>query len=282
MIQFGSLPNVRAAQALIDYLKGLNIYCQMQQLETNEVALFVENPKDLEKAANELEYFVYHSTDRKYLQASWDHGSTQTKLNYGNPSSQLLKAFLDACGPLTLTIFIVCLVIFALWNLGYANSLFATLGFFGATSNEGFSQLWRIFTPSLLHFSAMHLIFNLLWWWYLGGKIEKKLGFNTLLILLVVGGTLPNFIQYVVSGPNFGGLSGVVYALAGYTWIMGIKKPSSGIFLPNSYMAFMMVWLLLGFTDFTGLSMANGAHIGGLLVGLAQGLFDSRNTSRQK
>lgn len=275
MIQFGSLPNSRAAIALIDYLKGLNIDCQMKPIEQG-IALFVLREKDVERATQELEYFIHHPNDRKYLQASWEHGSTETKLDYGHPSSQLLQSFLAGCGPLTLVVFITCIVIFAAWNLGYANSIFATLGFFGSDPQQGLSQFWRIFTPSLLHFSAMHIIFNLLWWWYLGGKIEKKLGFTPLFTLLIVGGTLPNIVQFMISGPNFGGLSGVVYALAGYSWIMGIKKPQAGINLPNSYMAFMMIWLLMGFTDVLGISVANGAHIGGLLVGLAQGLFDSR------
>ena len=157
--------------------------------------------------------------------------------------------------------------------------LFRSLSYFGAVPNSEFSQFWRVFTPSLLHFSAMHVIFNLLWWWYLGGKIETRIGTAPLLILLFVAGTLPNVIQYYVGGPNFGGLSGVVYAVVGYTWIMGIRKPVAGIGLPPSYMAFMMIWLALGFTDILGVAVANGAHIGGLLIGLAQGLFDSRKSS---
>ena len=275
MIQFGLLPNGRAAQALIDYLKGLNIPCQASP-DAGGFALFVLNPQDLERATQELEYFVNNANDSKYLKASWDNGSTSVKLDYGHPSSQLLKEFLTGCGPLTLGIFISCVVIFVAWNLGYANAIYDKLGFFGTDSSEGLSQFWRVFTPSLLHFSAMHLIFNLLWWWYLGGKIEKKLGFTPLFTLLIVGGTLPNIVQFMMTGPNFGGLSGVVYSVVGYSWIMGLKKPSSGIFLPNAYMGFMMIWLVLGFTDVFGLSIANGAHIGGLLVGLAQGLFDSR------
>jgi len=41
-----------------------------------------------------------------------------------------------------------------------------------------------------------------------------------------------------------------------------------------------MVWLVLGFTDLPGMPIANGAHVGGLLVGLAQALFDSRKPSQ--
>lgn len=275
MIQIGSLSNARAAIAFHDYLKSKGIYCKIQQT-SEEIVLFVEHEKDANQAHQEFLYFVENPNDKKYLQASWNYGSTTTKLNYGKPSSQLLATFLAGCGPLTLSIFIICIAIFGAWNLGYANNIYASLGFFGSSPNEALHQFWRIFTPTLLHFSAMHIIFNLLWWWYLGGKIEKRLGIGTLAILLIIGGTLPNIIQFMMTGPNFGGLSGVVYALAGYTWVMGNRKPDSGIFLPSSYMGFMMIWLLLGFTPILGFSMANGAHVGGLLVGLIQGVMDSR------
>lgn len=57
---------------------------------------------------------------------------------------------------------------------------------------------------------------------------------------------------------------------------MGRQRPEAGIGLPPAYMGFMILWLILGFTDLFGLSMANGAHLGGLLVGLLQGFIDSR------
>lgn len=275
MIEIGRLPNSRAAQAFVDYLKGEHIDCQVQP-QMDGVAIIVMRDEDVAQAQREFAHFIEHPYDDKYLQASWEHGDTATKLDYGAPSLQLFTQFLAGAGPVTLIIFALCTVIYAAMNLGFGNQTFEALAFFGATPDADLSQFWRIFTPSLLHFSAMHIIFNLLWWWYLGGKIETRIGTAPLLILLLVAGTLPNIIQYFISGPNFGGLSGVVYAVAGYTWVMGMRKPEAGIGLPASYMGFMLIWLLLGFTDILGVSMANGAHIGGLVVGLAQGLFDSR------
>lgn len=277
MIEIGRLPNSRAAQAFVDYLKGENIDCQVEPL-VQGVAILVIHDKDVEQARQEFAHFIAHPYDNKYLQASWEHGDTQTKLDYGAPSLQLFTQFITGAGPVTLIVFAVCVLIFATMNLGFANPIYETLSYFGAVSQSDLSQFWRVFTPSLLHFSAMHVIFNLLWWWYLGGRIETRIGTTPLLILLFMAGTLPNIIQYYVSGPNFGGLSGVVYAVVGYTWIMGIRKPAAGIGLPPAYMGFMMIWLALGFTDILGVSVANGAHIGGLFIGLTQGLFDSRKS----
>lgn len=275
MIELGQLPNARAAQAFVDYVKGLGIDCYLEALPQG-VAIMLANPQYEQQARLEFEHFLANPHDDKYLQASWDNGSTQAKFDYGSGTLGLVQQFITGAGPLTLIIFFACVIIYALMNLGFANPLFSALSFFGAVPNSELTDVWRVFTPSLMHFSIMHITFNLLWWWYLGGKIENKLGTRPLLFLLIVAGTLPSILQFYMTGPNFGGLSGVVYAVVGYTWLMGIRKPSAEIGLPQSYMAFMVIWLVLGFTDLLGMPIANGAHIGGLLVGLAQALFDSR------
>ena len=281
MIEIGQLPNARAAQAFIDYLKGLNIQCQAVSHEQG-IGLVIINPDDEVKARIELTQFTKNPYDNKYLKASWDNGDINTQFNYGPGTQGLIAQFITSAGPLTLIIFFACVAVFAGMNLGFAEVIFNQLSFFGAVPNSDLSQIWRVFTPSLMHFSAMHIIFNLLWWWYLGGKIEKQLGLRPLLFLLLVAGTLPSIMQFYMTGPNFGGLSGVVYAVVGYTWLMGVRQPNCGISLPQSYMGFMLIWLVLGFTDLLGMPIANGAHIGGLCVGLAQALFDSRRLGGNK
>ncbi|MCW3172249.1 rhomboid family intramembrane serine protease GlpG [Shewanella subflava] len=278
MIEIGLLPNARAAQAFVDYLIGLGIESHIEPHPHGVVIMLVE-PQYEAKARNEFAQFVQHPYDEKYLQASWDNGNTQTKFDYGSGILGLVQQFITGAGSLTLVTFFLCVIVYALMNLGMGNTLFSALSFAGAVPNSHVTDIWRVFTPSLMHFSAMHIIFNLLWWWYLGGKIETRLGSRPLLFLLLMAGTLPNILQFFMTGPNFGGLSGVVYAVVGYTWLMGVRRPNCGIGLTPSYMGFMMVWLVLGFTDLLGMPIANGAHVGGLLVGLAQALFDSRKPS---
>jgi GlpG protein len=275
MIAIGQLDNARAAQAFIDYLKGLGIDCEPVPNEQG-VMLVIHNAEQEAQAKAEFERFLAEPYADRYLKASWDSGDTKAQLDYGAAGLGLVQHFITQSGPLTLGVFVISVLLFALMNLGLAELVYTSLSFFGATQAIDFTQVWRVFTPSLLHFSLLHIMFNLLWWWYLGGKIELRLGAPKLLVLLLVAGTLPNILQYVFSGPNFGGLSGVVYALVGYTWLMGKKRPQSGLQLPDSYMGFMMLWLVLGFTDLLGMPIANGAHLGGLLIGLTQAAFDSR------
>ncbi|WP_298774947.1 rhomboid family intramembrane serine protease GlpG [uncultured Shewanella sp.] len=275
MIEIGKLPNARAAQALVDYLKGKHILCEIHPSEEG-VTLVLLQDEHVSLVQREYNDFINNPYQDKYLEASWNNGDSHTQIDYGSPGLHLVSQFMTGAGPLTLTVMILCVVIFAAMNLGLSNPIFENLSFFGATANASPIEFWRLFTPSLLHFSALHIIFNLIWWWYLGGKIETKIGFTPLFILLIVAGTLPNILQYFIAGPYFGGLSGVVYALLGYTWLMGLKKPQAGIGIPPSYMIFMLIWLALGFTDIFGFSVANGAHIGGLIIGLLQASIDSR------
>lgn len=133
-------------------------------------------------------------------------------------------------------------------------------------------QPWRFITPVLLHFSLMHLVFNVFWWWYLGGRIERYLGTPWLLAVFLFSGIVANIAQYMVSGPNFGGLSGVVYGLLGFCWLYSMGRPTF-LRLPPGLIVFMIGWLLLGYTGVLWVNIANEAHLAGLLAGCLAGVL---------
>ena len=143
-------------------------------------------------------------------------------------------------------------------------------------------EFWRYFTHALMHFSLMHILFNLLWWWYLGGAVEKRLGSGKLIVITLISALLSGYVQQKFSGPWFGGLSGVVYALMGYVWLRGERDPQSGIYLQRGLIIFALIWIVAGWFDLFGMSMANGAHIAGLAVGLAMAFVDSLNARKRK
>ncbi|XZQ55329.1 MAG: rhomboid family intramembrane serine protease [Arsenophonus sp.] len=43
--------------------------------------------------------------------------------------------------------------------------------------------MWRLFTPTLLYFSLTNISFNLMLWWYLASKIERKINTRKLFIV---------------------------------------------------------------------------------------------------
>ena len=98
-------------------------------------------------------------------------------------------------------------------------------------------------------------------------------------------------MQYALTGASlFGGMSGVVFGLLGFTLVWSRLLPSRTIALPDGVYIFMFVFLALGFAGIIDLlpfgNMANGAHLGGLLAGLVLGaafaILEKRQSSPTK
>lgn len=140
----------------------------------------------------------------------------------------------------------------------------------GTTLMSG--ELWRLVTPIFMHFSLLHILFNLLWVWIVGTRMEPTQGSRPLLGLVLFSALASNLAQYLISGPMFGGMSGVVFALLGYSWLWDRQGGQPRIGLPPALMGMMLLWLALGFTGIlegVGLgAIANTAHLVGLLAGL--------------
>lgn len=148
-------------------------------------------------------------------------------------------------------------------------------------------QWWRLFTPMLIHFGWLHLAMNAMWFWELGRRIEFRQGRPMLLGLTLLFGLVSNVVQYAVSGASlFGGLSGVLYGLLGHCWIFQYLAPNQAYRLPRGVVAMMLIWLLVclsGVIDLLGFgSIANGAHVGGLLVGCLSGLLGGLLARRRR
>ncbi|MFQ2732847.1 rhomboid family intramembrane serine protease GlpG [Aeromonas caviae] len=271
MIQLLVLGDARMAQALVDYLATLGIPCELTQSELG-VSVWLADERRLAQAQQEVKRFLSEPNHPRYMEASWQSGHADARIDYSKGMTDPVTDFLHQAGPLTLVVIIACLAIYALDAIGLP--IFDELAFHPTLAQFTDWQAWRYVTPAFIHFSVLHLVFNLLWWWYLGGQIEQRLGSGKLFILLIVGAALPNIAEFFASGPRFGGLSGVVYALLGYSWLRTRLQPDCGLAMPSALMGFMLVWLVLGFLDMLGTPTANMAHLAGLLVGLAQGWLD--------
>ncbi|MDG2410433.1 MAG: rhomboid family intramembrane serine protease [Halioglobus sp.] len=142
---------------------------------------------------------------------------------------------------------------------------------------EMHGQYWRLVTPVFLHFGWLHIVFNSLWLWELGGRIEQAMGHFNLLMLFFVIAIVSNTAQYAFGGPSlFGGMSGVVYGLLGFSWVAPLLQPNWQIQPSRAIMVIMVGWLLLcmvGVIEVLGFgAIANAAHLGGLLSGMVLGV----------
>lgn len=138
------------------------------------------------------------------------------------------------------------------------------------------SDYWRLITPAFLHFGWLHIVFNSLWLWELGHKVERTLGAVHMLGLFFAIALVSNASQYLIGGPSiFGGMSGVVYGLLGFSFAGARLQPRWDFEPSRPIMLLMVGWLVLcmvGVIEVLGFgAIANAAHVGGLLSGAALG-----------
>lgn len=156
-------------------------------------------------------------------------------------------------------------------------------------------QVYRLFTPVVLHSGFLHILFNMLWLWYLGKQLEPRLRFIRYTLFIIIAGVITDTAQYLMGGPYFLGFSGVITAMVGYIYVRQRIAPWEGYNIPNAVFYFIGFFILamlflqlgsfalqifkpkLGFTP----GIANTAHIVGALIGiiLAKTPFFSWRTS---
>lgn len=140
-------------------------------------------------------------------------------------------------------------------------------------------QVWRLVTPIFIHFGFLHILFNMMWLKQLGGAIEHIQGKLFLGVFILITATASNLLQYYTSAdprlyPVFGGMSGVVFGLFGYVWMKTKFDFMSGYAIDKQSVTLMLVWFALCFTGF--MPIANGAHAGGLAIGVAWGYLSAQ------
>ncbi|KLU02817.1 GlpG protein (membrane protein of glp regulon) [Rhodopirellula islandica] len=133
-------------------------------------------------------------------------------------------------------------------------------------------EVWRLITPAFLHGSPMHLVFNMMALFTLGSVVERLHGSLFIAGLLLISHLVGTIVQVVLpdwlEGPMAIGASGAVFGVFGFIWIRPKFHPSYPVGIPP-----FNVYLMLGFmfACMTPLiqGIANGAHVGGLLTGMA-------------
>ncbi|MDE0309087.1 MAG: rhomboid family intramembrane serine protease [Acidiferrobacterales bacterium] len=142
-------------------------------------------------------------------------------------------------------------------------------------------ELWRLVTPAFIHFNIYHLVFNLLWVLIMGRAIERIEGSLFMVLFFLASAILSNLAEFMMSGPVFGGMSGVVYALFGYIWMQSKFNPVMyrGVF-PPAIIPFMLIWFAICWTGLLG-DIANFAHTAGLLIGVVWGRIGPPKAARR-
>ena len=141
----------------------------------------------------------------------------------------------------------------------------------GAKVNEliAVGQVWRLFTPMLLHGSILHIGFNMYALFIFGTQLERFYGHGRYLLMYLVAGFAGNVLSYAFSPAISLGASTAIFGLLG----------AEGVFLYRNWKIFgesakrslqnlvilAVVNLLIGL----GAQFDNWGHLGGLIGGVA-------------
>lgn len=285
----GQFKQAEDARIFSDYLLVKHI--EHSILTQNDVYLvFVAASKQAQGRAAFMRYMQAPDAV-EFRGSSWQLGDAEFAKQWQAPArSQVigpaLRHLWSQAGWVTRGLTILNIMIYLALCLGFKGAIYSVFGWFQLGS--GWQQImsgevWRLVTPMLLHFNLegyhLHIIFNLLWFWELALLLERKLGSLHFLLLVLVTAVSANVAQFFASVQLFGGMSGVVFGLLGYCWIRGRFQPSAGIVVNPTIVSVMLIFLCVGFTGLLDAvigSMANAAHLFGLLSGMAYACYDSR------
>ncbi len=292
MIRVTVLPDLRLAQAFVDYMATCNVVLEIHNRDQG-AEIWLHDEQKLPQARHELQQFFRDPLHSRYQAASWLTGNVHARFPYSSESysgesysgesysgGSYFRIMRSQAGPLTEVVAGLCVITWITMQLAGDGAVMSWLGW--PRSSDQYFQLWRWLSHSFLHFSLLHLLVNLMWWWYLGGRLEKRSGSGRLCLLTLAAALVSGGCQALFSGSDFGGLSGVVCALTGYVWLMGEREPACGLSLPRGLMTLSVLWLVAGFLGILTVPVANFAHAAGLAIGLLMALWDTRNSGRIK
>ena len=131
-------------------------------------------------------------------------------------------------------------------------------------------SLYTLASNNLVHLEAWHLALNLVALVFLGRLIEPAVGSRRFAWLLLGAGLTGSGTQLAMFG-NLGiGGSGMAYGLFGFGVIGRRRSPELRRALTLQMSAIWLGWFLACWIALHS-TVANGAHLGGLLFGLASG-----------
>ena len=291
MRSIGHLPNESQARLFGDYLLAQGIRNNVEPDSDGSWLIWVTDDDHLDAGRTKLEQFCLKPDAPEFsrvaakaeeLRSTEEKSQQEWRRRLHNRRRIFPGSKHIGPGPLTYVLISACVVVAWMSGLDGNSKIFHPLfislqfgGEAGFLSEVRRGEVWRLFTPMLIHFNLPHIVFNMMWLFQLGSMIESVQGPGWFVLLVLVFALGSNLAQYAFAHPSFGGMSGVNYALIGYVWIRGKFDPASGLHLDKQAVGMSIAFFFLCFTGWMG-NIANYAHGGGLLLGMAWGWLSAK------
>ncbi len=132
---------------------------------------------------------------------------------------------------------------------------------------------WTLITHMFVHADFSHLFWNMLFLFFFGTELERRVGESKFLQIYMLSGIVAALGQMMISSGSMVGASGALFGVLG---CLAIIAPEIRILLffviPMSIRGAVVLFALIDFLTLGSAdNIAHMAHIVGLLVGLAYG-----------
>lgn len=296
----GEIQGENTARTFGDFLYAQGIANELEEADSDRWSVWVKSDDDLARAGDFLRLYLQNPGDERFRKIAKEAAVLKRKEGedeaaYRRRQRKAAGMFQNLSGHrfglVSYGLILACVVVFVMTKFG---TNFDGIDSLWLSKYRSFAPLWkrvfdlrevragevwRLVTPVFIHMNFVHIIFNMMWLASLGSLIEARQSRALLLRLVLLLGIGSNLVQFAVTGrPNFGGMSGVVYGLIGYMWMRGKFDPASGLRLDSNTVVTSMIWFFACFTGWVG-PIANGAHAGGLVIGMAWGWLASRRVA---
>jgi rhomboid protease GluP len=195
------------------------------------------------------------------------------------PQQQAVRVSLPESAPyvtyaiigVTVVFYILQIVSVALFGYPSTFTNIDWLELFGARINDFIraGQLWRLFTPALLHGSIPHIFFNMYALFSLGTGLERYFGHGRFLGLYVLGAFAGNVVSFLFTDGYSVGASTAIFGLIGAEGVFLYQNRK--LFADRFRSAIGNVIFIAAINLFVIGSLPgidNWGHIGGLVGGL--------------
>jgi rhomboid protease GlpG len=295
MRHIGTIAEQKQAEHFVHFLASQQIEATLRPLQETGYAVWVFDEERVATARQQLETFLAMPDDpqfdvpreqqshgvRRFLQ----HRPATDRTKYIDVRTEIFRRRGLSLVPVTclfigLSVAVTLLAHVPGWTPVISKLYFST--YYGKAFPEiRAGEVWRLVTPIFLHGGLLHLLFNMLWLYQLGGQIERQESSRSVTVMVLVFAIICNTAQYLVSGPLFVGMSGVVYGLLGYIWMMTRFQVGTRYMLSEQTVTFMLLWLGLCLVGLIP-HVANTEHVVGMLLGVAWGFVRSGGWSQMR
>lgn len=290
MRQIGTIENTLQAEVFEDYLLTLGIQSTVES-DDDGWAVWVHDEDRVDEARQEIAVFAQNPNDPRFQKVREEARQLREKALQEQEAAH--KRVVDVRRQWSRPIYVRCPVTFGLILISIFVAVSSRLGEqyepllaelsitdyrangfqlrgIGGLPEIRNGDVWRLVTPIFIHFGILHILFNSLMTYQLGTAVEITRGRWKMAAFVLLMAIPSNLGQYLMVGPAFGGLSGVVYGLFGYIWMKSRFDPSIGLYMPQNLVFWLMAWFFLGvFNVIPGI--ANTAHGVGLGMGILLG-----------